>query len=181
MAGARCPRALRACARAGHSNRVFSLRFHPTDENVLLSAGWDNTIQMWDLRTEGSVRSIYGPFIAGDSVDISGNEVVSGSYRATEQLQLWDYRTGDLISTVPWVDESEPCMLYAAQFSRSGTLVAAGGAGANEVRVFSRSTNEPLGIVKLAKGAYGVDFSHDSKMLAIAAGDSSVRVVACPP
>jgi len=172
------PQTIRAPACAGHSNRVFSLRFHPTDDNVLLSAGWDNTIQMWDLRTEGSVRSIFGPHICGDSVDISGNDIVSGSWRPTEQLQLWDYRSGELIANVPWQDAGEPCLLYAAQFSRSGTLIAAGGSGSNEVRLFSRSSLEPVGAVKLTKGAYSVDFSADSNMLAIAAGDQSARVVA---
>ncbi|KAJ1637788.1 WD40-repeat-containing domain protein [Pavlovales sp. CCMP2436] len=67
---------------SGHSNRVFSLRFHPTDENVLLSAGWDNTIQIWDLRIEGAVRSIFGPHICGDSVDISGEK----SYHTLDSL-----------------------------------------------------------------------------------------------
>lgn len=28
----------------GHSNRVFAVKFHPQDPNVLLSGGWDRTI-----------------------------------------------------------------------------------------------------------------------------------------
>ena len=32
--------------RVGHSNRVFSLRYCSEDENMLLSAGWDNTVQV---------------------------------------------------------------------------------------------------------------------------------------
>ncbi|GCA64192.1 hypothetical protein KIPB_013522, partial [Kipferlia bialata] len=40
---------------SGHFNRVFSLKFHPTDPNLLMSAGWDNTIQIWDLRGDHSV------------------------------------------------------------------------------------------------------------------------------
>lgn len=34
----------------GHSNRVFSVKFDKDDENLLVSGGWDNTIQIWDLR-----------------------------------------------------------------------------------------------------------------------------------
>jgi WD40 repeat protein len=30
----------------GHSNRVYALRFHSTEAHVLLSGGWDNTVQM---------------------------------------------------------------------------------------------------------------------------------------
>lgn len=166
--------------RAGHSNRVFTVKFHPEDPNVLLSAGWDNTIQIWDLRTEGAVRSIFGPHICGDSVDIHGTEVVSGSWRPTEQVQLWDYRSGELIANVGWPAAREPCLVYAALFDRTGGRIAAGGTGANEVCVFSRMTLQPLGVAHLDGGAYGLDFSHDGDVLAIATGDSTVRAVAVP-
>ena len=34
----------------GHSNRVFSVKYDKDDDNILVSGGWDNTIQIWDLR-----------------------------------------------------------------------------------------------------------------------------------
>ncbi|KNE63786.1 hypothetical protein AMAG_08864 [Allomyces macrogynus ATCC 38327] len=34
---------------AGHSNRVFCVRWHPRDANTLASGGWDSTVQIWDL------------------------------------------------------------------------------------------------------------------------------------
>ena len=30
---------------AGHSNRIFALKFTPDDPKMLLSAGWDNTVR----------------------------------------------------------------------------------------------------------------------------------------
>jgi len=35
-------------------------------------------------------------------------------------VQLWDLGTGRLAETIPWARDSggEPCLLYAAQFSR---------------------------------------------------------------
>lgn len=30
----------------GHSNRIFSLKFDPNDDNTVVSAGWDNTVQV---------------------------------------------------------------------------------------------------------------------------------------
>jgi WD40 repeat protein len=59
----------------GHSNRIFTCKFHPNDENIVLSGGWDNTVQLWDLRIGYAVRSIYGPHICGDSLDIIDNQV----------------------------------------------------------------------------------------------------------
>jgi WD40 repeat protein len=31
---------------SGHSQRIFCVKFHPTDSNLLISSGWDNTIQV---------------------------------------------------------------------------------------------------------------------------------------
>jgi len=36
----------------GHNSRVFSVAWHPHEGegNILASGGWDNTVQIWDLR-----------------------------------------------------------------------------------------------------------------------------------
>ena len=34
----------------GHSNRIFSVKFSALDPNILVSAGWDNTVQVWSTR-----------------------------------------------------------------------------------------------------------------------------------
>lgn len=34
----------------GHSNRIFCVKFNPLDDNMIVSGGWDNTIQIYDLR-----------------------------------------------------------------------------------------------------------------------------------
>lgn len=88
--------------RTGHSNRIFALKFSSEDDNVLLSAGWDNTVlvtlqpgapalttpQIWDMRADTPVRSIFGPHVCGDAIDMSGNVVLTGSYRPEKQLQV---------------------------------------------------------------------------------------------
>ena len=164
----------------GHANRVFSLKFFPDDENILMSAGWDNTVQLWDLRMDDAVRSIFGPHICGDAVDVDGNTVVTGSWRPENQLQLWDFTSGALIETIPWAPglDGEPCFLYCAQFSRDHELIAAGGSGSNEAKIFDRASNRAIGTVSgMTKGVYTLDFSPDSKMIAVAGGDSNVRIL----
>ena len=93
--------------KSGHSNRVFWVKFDRENENVLLSGGWDNTIQIWDLREGAAVRSIYGPIIWGDSIDIKECFIVTGSYRQENQLEIWKCDTGELASPVNW-DEILP-------------------------------------------------------------------------
>ena len=46
------------------------------------------------------LRSIYGPHICGDSIDLHDGQIITGSWRMKEQLQLWDMGSGELIETV---------------------------------------------------------------------------------
>ena len=71
----------------GHSNRVFSVKFVKEDENLVVSGGWDNTVQIWDTRIEHSVRSFYGPHVCGDSIDVINGQIVTGYvYRQTREI-----------------------------------------------------------------------------------------------
>jgi WD40 repeat protein len=48
---------------------------------VLISGGWDNTVQVWDVRLNRSVRSLFGPYVCGDSLDLKGNAILAGGER----------------------------------------------------------------------------------------------------
>lgn len=172
----------------GHSNRVFSVKF-THDENILLSGGWDNTVHIWDTRIGSSVRLLYGPHICGDALDIKGNEILTGSWRSSEQLELWDFGSGKRISEIPWStgqsqfasSSQEPCMLYAAQFSKDpvGRFIAAGGSGANEAKIFDHATGNALvgTVTGLGRGVFSIDFSPDREKIAIGSGDHCIRIV----
>jgi COMPASS component SWD3 len=99
------------------------------------------------------------------SVDIDpegGATILTGSWRQEEQLQLWDYGSGQLISTLEWGGKGErasPCMIYAAQFSADGRRIAAGGSGQNELRVFDARTLRCIGTAgDLSGGVYSLDW-----------------------
>mmetsp|Transcript_31918 Transcript_31918/g.5781 ORF Transcript_31918/g.5781 Transcript_31918/m.5781 type:complete len:159 (-) Transcript_31918:37-513(-) len=64
--------------RLGHANRIFAVKW--VGEDRLLSAGWDNNIILWDVRTGNSIRGNYGPHICGDGIDIRGNMILTSSY-----------------------------------------------------------------------------------------------------
>ncbi|CEL94177.1 unnamed protein product [Vitrella brassicaformis CCMP3155] len=175
----------------GHSNRVFSIRFHPT-EPIVVSGGWDHTVQLWDMRTGHAEHSLYGPFVCGDAVDLSadGTTILTGSWRSEKQLQLWDLRTRKLLEDIEWhspASLTDQCLIYAAEFSKDtgSSLIAAGGSGANEAKIFDReSGNACIGtITGLSKGCYSVDFSCGPSvkgaagMVAVAGGDGSLRLI----
>jgi COMPASS component SWD3 len=77
----------------GPVNRVFSLKFHEDDPNIMLSGGWDNSVYIYDVRTESPCGSIYGPCLSGDSLDMQGDQVLTGSHRGKEPLQVWDLKS----------------------------------------------------------------------------------------
>ena len=69
--------------------------------------------------------------------------LLTGSWRPEKSLQLWDMGTGKLMQDVYWL--ASP-MLYTVQFSPDGSLIAAGGTGANEARVFEGDGSHRVGL-----------------------------------
>merc|ERR1712048_202058 len=95
---------------------------------------------------------------------------MGGSWRVDKQLQLWDFRSERLLETVPWrtgVSLSQPCMVYAAQFSKNdgSSMIAAGGSGANEAKLFDRRNGSTAfgTVMGLTRACYSVDFSRVTK------------------
>ena len=110
----------------GHSNRIFSLKFNPDNDKVLYSSGWDDTIQVWDIRTKSSIYTFFGSHVCSDTLDISGNILVSGSWRTNNQIQLWDIRSYTQKQTMKW-NSSHSCLVYALKIHPSGQFLVAGG------------------------------------------------------
>ena len=135
------------------------------------------------------MRCLYGPHICGDALDLKNTEILTGSWRSTNQLELWDFGSGERISEVPWstgqsqfaASSQDPCMLYAAQFSRDaiGRFIVAGGSGSNEAKVFDHAADDALvgTVTRLKGGVFSVDFSPDREKVAIGGGVHCVRVL----
>jgi WD40 repeat protein len=165
----------------GHSNRVFSVKF-THDEHILLSAGWDNTVQIWDTRSPGAVRSLHGVHICGDALDLKRNTILTGSWRERDALELWDFGSGERISSVPWQADpgDKPCMLYAAQFSKDsmGRFIVAGGSGQNEAKVFDHMAGDAeVGSVAIGGAVLSVDISPDGRSVAVAGSDKTIHIL----
>lgn len=167
----------------GHSNRIFSLAWHPTDPNVLISGGWDNTIQVWNVTEEISVKSIYGPHLGGDGLCFvdDGSIIASAAFTDEKPLQLWRASTGELEASISWSvkPDAKPEYLYTIQYAsatktaqklreassltnscdaKSSSLhkflvVGGGGANANELKVFDLSSKRCSAVARGLDGA----------------------------
>ena len=170
-----------------HSNRVYALHYALDDPNILLSGGWDNTIQVWDLRTGFAQRSIFGPHLCGDALDVhpvTGAEILTGSWREQEALQRWDFATGKLIETLEWHGK-EQISSHATTMSKSPSLeeseaVAAAGVAAAAASSSSDASSSSLAGVLSSEPSsncmlYAASYSPDGHLIAAGGGGNGVN------
>ena len=184
---------------SGHSNRIYAIKYSPVDDNTLFSAGWDNTVQVWDVRTQHAIHSLYGPHVCGDSLDVSadGKRLLVGSWRQSSCLEVWEWSGGSggsVVESVVYNSGSEAGgggkseMLYAACWSGDGQWMAAGGCGSNDAKIRRVGSGAGSGSgsggesgweerIGLKGGVYSVAISADSKRLAVAGADANVIIV----
>ena len=170
-------------AEVGHSNRIFAVTFHKTDPNLLASGGWDSIVVFYDVRQKKIIGNVLGAHICGDSLDLKDNLVLTGSWKSTEQIKIFDIRKFELVETVKWgFDTEDKCSFaYAAQFSKAGNNnFAVGGSQENLWRIWDYKEPDRLkasGSSNLPGAAYSVDFSNQySDSLAVGCGDGKIRI-----
>lgn len=109
----------------GHSNRIFSIKF--IDDNTIISGGWDSVIHLWDIRQGKSVQSVFGPHVAGDSIDHCNGEILIGCYAAKNQIQIWDLKKFVQKDAITWTsseDKDKVAYVYSAGFGYDSSYAA---------------------------------------------------------
>ena len=159
---------------SGHTSRILSTIYKPDDPNVLFSSGWDDTIYMWDLRAGRSIRSLFGPHVCSDALDVHDVKLVAGSWRTNDQLQMWDLRTFTNDIKFKWSGEPQ-CLVYAAKFHPNGHCLFAAGSGTNRIACFDvENGNQICSSEKLEFPIFSLGFL--SKGDYIIAGESKGRI-----
>ena len=154
---------------SGHTQRVFALKFHPTENNLFLTSGWDDCVKVWDKRILRSAsRSIPGPHICGSALDIMDREILCGSWSARNALQTYDLRNGKLIKNLPFpiMSDTGGEFLYCAKYLNSD-LVVAGGSGTNSACVVNKQSDKIMGKIQSSKPVLALDSTEYGKTLAI--------------
>ncbi|XP_033748756.1 WD repeat-containing protein 38-like [Pecten maximus] len=157
----------------GHRQRVYAAQYHPSTPHVFITGGWDNTVQYWDDRERHSVRHFNGPHICGDSLEIDAdhNHILTGSWRKTNALQIWDFPSGKLIRNVP-AEPLNDSLVYCCQWLGKDSIIA-GSSGMHMARVIDRGTLNTTGqIVDLSQGVYCLDNDRQGHHPKIAIGSS---------
>lgn len=155
----------------GHHFRVFAAIYHPEISHVFLTGGWDNTVHYWDDRQPHSLRYLHGPHICGDALDIDpyNNHILTGSWRKTDVLQIWDFSSGEKIKDVP-PDPMGQTQLYCCQWLGRDSILC-GGSDHNLAKVVDRGTLSTIGqVTDLSQGVYCCDHDNSSSRPVIAIG-----------
>lgn len=159
----------------GHGRKVFALKFHPFDDNVFITGGWDKCIKVWDVRSAHSVRTIWGPYICGDALDMCVDQILTGSWVADNALQVWDFKSGNLIETIPFPSE-KGAFLYCARFL-SDELIAAGGSGTKDLKLLYRHTHEIAACLDNdGKTIQALDTADNGHLLAMGSTGNHIRL-----
>ncbi|KAI3380529.1 hypothetical protein SNEBB_010540 [Seison nebaliae] len=134
----------------GHVNRIYSLRANKNDDNKLYSGGWDKTIHIWDVHNKISTCFIFGPHIGSNTIDIDSdrNEILTGSYRHQDPLQVWSGSTCKLLKNYNLGDH--PTQLYCCRFFEDNDIII-GGVNANFLGVLNRETSKFTASLKNSK------------------------------
>jgi WD40 repeat protein len=188
------------CGRCtGHTLKIVSLCTHPTTPQVLVSAGLDRQILIWDMRAGKTPQhSMSGPELAGDAIDISrdGNSLLTGSHRSKNPLEIYDLRMNEEAKptvSYAWRGNEESSegggrwttsLLFSACWDEweNKYIVAAGG-NENLGRVYERSADpgEPLRIVGTVRGKdkafWSSAIATEGRTAALGSADGAVCLV----
>ncbi|MGI0495461.1 NB-ARC domain-containing protein [Alkalinema pantanalense CENA528] len=119
----------------GHSGRVLSIAFVPTSlpidarakqvdrEPLLVSAGTDRTLKLWNVITGECLTTLHGhrSWIWKVAVHPNGKWIASASYDCT--VKMWDLETGQCLQTL----KEHPSSVLSVTFSPDGQWLASGG------------------------------------------------------
>ena len=113
-----CPRVLVACLVAlataglalaqqaavvgtldGHADPVYAVAWSP-DGKTLATAGFDNTVRLWDAASRKEIKKYEGhsKLVLAVAISPNGKQILSGSLDNT--AKLWDYPTSEPPRTI---------------------------------------------------------------------------------
>jgi len=163
-----------------HYNRIHCVKFGE-DDNTAYSGGTDCVVSIHDTRQQKPVHNIEGPYIIGDTLDFKDNELLTGSYRSKNCIEIWDMRTFNRICSQNWdeINPKEGGQVVSAKFSnrKPGSVIAASKL-TNEVKIFDREFTDTLATADGFKSMiYSMDQSHNGENIAVGTADGLVTVM----
>lgn len=150
----------------GHTNRIFCVKFIEKQVNMFLSAGWDGTMFLWDIRVPKAVNSVFGPSVSGDAVDVKDNLILTGSYRDKNPLELYDIRNFKRICEVGEENKVKPLSYVSScKFNKNKNnddYIIAGSCITGQVDIYKKEIvfKRDVTVTDIGCGVYSCGFTN---------------------
>ena len=143
--------------RLGHSNRIFSVKW--IDEHLVASGGWDSNVIVWDARSGKACGGVFGPIIGGDSIEVDGEFLYTGSYDHQGKVQVWDLRSFNMVNETS-LGGDQKAKIYCIKFSSDSErkVLVVGNTGESPIVALWRSGLGLAGGVMGESAVYCLDF-----------------------
>lgn len=154
----------------GHTDQIYTLQFSP-DGTMLVSAGNDRIIRIWDLRTGQILRLLEGHTDSVTSVAFSpdGRTVLSSG---DSTIRFWDVESGREIKRF----EGHEGLVFGVVYTPDLRYVVSGGED-KTVRVWDVETGEQVHVLTgHTDMVYGAHLSHDGREIRSSGQDGTLRI-----
>lgn len=89
---------------SGHTAKVNTVKFHPTQSNILASASNDGTIRFWNVETQENVRTIEAQAVSVLGIDFDSTATfIASASRAG--IRIFNIETGEMVREFTDVDQ----------------------------------------------------------------------------
>ena len=172
----------------GHSDDINSLALSK-DGKILVSSSGDKTIKIWDLTTGKNVQTIaannqnirkIGRTIPGNTYAIvsvaitpDGKTIISDSGNKTNNIHLWDVKTGQLLKTL----FRHQSYISTLAVSSDGKILVSGSAD-QTIKIWDLNTGKLIRKLpdNLHYGVESVAISPDSQIIVSGGRDRTIKV-----
>lgn len=160
----------------GHRGPVYALAFPPRGNDLLLSAGEEDAIYVWDLTQTGAFTT--WPVPLGDVFTLAfhprGNAVAASD--RSGDLMMWSLATGEFMT----IAGEDFYVTRAVAYSPDGTLLVAGSNSDGLLHIWDTATYTELAAVESdQRWLDALAFSPDGTLL-VTVGQDRVRVWGAP-
>ncbi|KAF5548192.1 vegetatible incompatibility het-e-1 [Fusarium napiforme] len=153
----------------GHTSGVISVAVSP-DSQLIASAGFDETVKIWDITTGVCRHTLEGRGGRVDSVTFLPDGRILAS--ASDTIKIWDTTTGLCLRTLEGHDEH----VCSVSSSSDGQYLASGSYD-ETIRIWSSKTWKCVKTLEDHFGAVtSVSFSPDNQRLASGSTDHTIKI-----